>query len=356
MPGSNRPYDPCLFMFLSPDSASPDGAGGLNRYAYCSGDPVNRVDPDGHAWWNWVVAGIGLVLGAVAVVATAGTAAPAIGAAYTALLGAGASTAGAAAGAVAAVATTSIAGAVSVAAVAVEAIALGTGVASVALEASGNEKAAGILGWISFGTGLASLGMSIGSSAAKAASKAKKLPGILRQKLMFRTGASAPSEFATLGNVVEESVSKARSSPWKIITERPTSNASDRRFIIAADRRVNSLEVNDALKYIVGKEPQRDIVVMGGNHGNPQGRNWNVQRIRRNSLSVPDMFEAQSALYNGSYKSRVRVVDLANMRTSEFRTYLENTDVHVVLGYCFSRNDQALRYFKNLEPVVSYVP
>ena len=173
---------------------------------------------------------------------------------------------------------------------------------------------------------------------------------------MFRTGASAPSEFATLGNVVEESVSKARSSPWKIITERPTSNASDRRFIIAADRRVNSLEVNDALKYIVGKEPQRDIVVMGGNHGNPQGRNWNVQRIRRNSLSVPDMFEAQSALYNGSYKSRVRVVDLANMRTSEFRTYLENTDVHVVLGYCFSRNDQALRYFKNLEPVVSYVP
>ncbi|MCS5516987.1 hypothetical protein NWF32_24935 [Pseudomonas qingdaonensis] len=54
-----------------------------NRYAYCSGDPVNRVDPDGHAWWNWVVAGIGLVMGAIAVVVTAGTAAPAVGAAYS---------------------------------------------------------------------------------------------------------------------------------------------------------------------------------------------------------------------------------------------------------------------------------
>jgi hypothetical protein len=35
--------------FNSPDSLSPFGEGGLNAYAYCIGDPINRRDPTGHA-------------------------------------------------------------------------------------------------------------------------------------------------------------------------------------------------------------------------------------------------------------------------------------------------------------------
>lgn len=45
-----RAYSPALMRFLSPDSMSPFGAGGLNPYAYCGGDPINRVDPTGHFW------------------------------------------------------------------------------------------------------------------------------------------------------------------------------------------------------------------------------------------------------------------------------------------------------------------
>lgn len=44
-----RFYSPNLMRFLAPDSLSPFGQGGLNSYVYCSGDPVNRMDPDGHA-------------------------------------------------------------------------------------------------------------------------------------------------------------------------------------------------------------------------------------------------------------------------------------------------------------------
>jgi hypothetical protein len=45
--------------FLSADSWSPFGEGGVNAYAYCGGDPVNQVDPTAHAsaqarrsWWG----------------------------------------------------------------------------------------------------------------------------------------------------------------------------------------------------------------------------------------------------------------------------------------------------------------
>jgi len=45
-----RAYNPTLMRFNSPDSLSPFGNGGLNAYAYCLGDPVNRGDPTGHMW------------------------------------------------------------------------------------------------------------------------------------------------------------------------------------------------------------------------------------------------------------------------------------------------------------------
>ena len=43
-----RAFNPVLMRFNSPDSLSPFGEGGINAYAYCAGDPVNRVDPTGH--------------------------------------------------------------------------------------------------------------------------------------------------------------------------------------------------------------------------------------------------------------------------------------------------------------------
>ncbi|MEN5236350.1 RHS repeat-associated core domain-containing protein [Pseudomonas sp. TWI923] len=43
-----RAFHPVLMRFGSPDSASPFNAGGINNYAYCQADPVNRKDPDGH--------------------------------------------------------------------------------------------------------------------------------------------------------------------------------------------------------------------------------------------------------------------------------------------------------------------
>lgn len=47
-----RAYNPVLMRFNSPDQLSPFGKGGINAYAYCSGNPVGRVDTDGRSWWK----------------------------------------------------------------------------------------------------------------------------------------------------------------------------------------------------------------------------------------------------------------------------------------------------------------
>lgn len=46
--GSYRAYIPSLMRFNAPDNISPFGAGGINAYGYCGGDPINRTDRSGH--------------------------------------------------------------------------------------------------------------------------------------------------------------------------------------------------------------------------------------------------------------------------------------------------------------------
>ncbi|PWB35176.1 hypothetical protein DCO48_04120 [Pseudomonas sp. SDI] len=50
--GNYRVFSPVLMRFTRPDSWSPFGKGGLNAYAYCLGDPLNRTDPSGRSPWQ----------------------------------------------------------------------------------------------------------------------------------------------------------------------------------------------------------------------------------------------------------------------------------------------------------------
>lgn len=128
-----RDFNPGLQRFNVPDSWSPFGDGGLNAYAYCEGDPVNRSDPSGHAASTQNVMGMlvsiaGLVLGGIA----------------------GSAAIGAARGAKAVVKAT----AVTTVAVLSGAAGVATGVASAAVE---DPDTAAALGWASLGLGAVSI-------------------------------------------------------------------------------------------------------------------------------------------------------------------------------------------------------
>ena len=127
-----RAYNPVLRRFNCPDNMSPFGAGGVNPYAYCAGDPVNHTDPSGHFSWTGI---LGIVTGAIGILFAGATA--------------GASVA-AAGGVMAAISSTSaaalVSGGLSVAGMA-------TGVGSMATKQS-NPEASSILGWVSLASGL----------------------------------------------------------------------------------------------------------------------------------------------------------------------------------------------------------
>ncbi|WP_280176254.1 RHS repeat-associated core domain-containing protein, partial [Xenorhabdus stockiae] len=121
-----RTYNPVLMRFTAPDSLSPFGAGGLNPYAYCLGDPINRTDPSGHISVGSI---LGIALGLFGMAAELAAVIPTGGASLT-LSGAvlaGAGFLGAA-----------------------------TGLASSLTEES-NPQASSILGWVSMGAGVVSM-------------------------------------------------------------------------------------------------------------------------------------------------------------------------------------------------------
>ena len=69
----SRYYDPEVGRFLNSDGQIFTGNDmtGMNLFAYCGDDSVNRLDPTGKAWWHWAL-GAGVVAGCAALTVVTG--------------------------------------------------------------------------------------------------------------------------------------------------------------------------------------------------------------------------------------------------------------------------------------------
>mgnify|MGYP000973335424 CR=1 FL=1 len=162
-----RAYQPSLRRFSCPDSFSPFGAGGINSYCYCAGDPVNRVDPSGHFSWQ---AGLGIGLSVLGILG--------------ALWSGGASLA--------------VTGSLSAALDSAGAMPLLTGAANLLADISGlgstlvhNPHLSLALGWLSFAAGVLSLGAGIPPILSEAMAALRQRLGTIR-----RIGLSGGAEVA----------------------------------------------------------------------------------------------------------------------------------------------------------------
>lgn len=131
-----RAYSPHLMRFHAADSWSPFGAGGINPWTYCAGDPVNRADPSGHIGWQGIT---GIVTGAIGIALVPFTLGQSLTATVAILAG-------------------------------LETLAGATSIASGILE-NVSPRASSALGWVSFAMGVASVSTGMAALGVRALKK-----------------------------------------------------------------------------------------------------------------------------------------------------------------------------------------
>ncbi len=216
-PGHHRPYSPRLTLFLAPDRASPFARGGLNTLAYCAGDPINRADPSGH-FLKWVLAGVALVVGVAAVAVSFGTASAAVGALWS-----GGITALTASGVSAGAAAASIGG------VGLGAAGLLVDGTALAMAIAGEEKTAEILGWVSFGFGVAGMAPGVAKAAIKGGSRIASRSARFNERLAARARhASDPGGDAVFRNPLARAAQATDAQPTSgmALVDMPASRAA----------------------------------------------------------------------------------------------------------------------------------
>lgn len=353
----SRLYSPALRRFLSADTASPFDEGGLNRYAYCGGDPMNRIDPSGESWWSWLGVAIGVALGVAATVATGGALAGAVAAAAAGSITAGVSTPGMV---------------IMVTSTVLEVTATAVDLASNIADEAGDSGTASILGQVAMGLGAAAAAPAALYSVGRASSRflgrmrgmnAKRSPSVIGQKTYPQAAAPASAKEKWMhpgGQVVKlyRAHAVSRKIPHRVLANGAVvphwidkNNAAGGR-LYAFDSTIDSWDVSDLLKKIHKKYPDnKPIVILSGAHGDAVGANYDASGLRTHI--EPDFHAQDKRLADHFARQTNRKViaqDIANRNPNTMAWYSQ-LNAHVIHAYCHSAADPVVMKAMNLDKV-----
>ncbi|MET0505721.1 MAG: RHS repeat-associated core domain-containing protein [Luteibacter sp.] len=263
----SRYYSVVARSFVSPDTSSPFDRGGLNRYAYCGGDPINRNDPTGEAWWTWLVAGVGMALAVAGAVASGGALVSAVGAAG---------------GLMSALATSS--GATAAAAAVIDVVSVAAEIGATVSLATNNTSLGAIFGWVGLGTGIVS--SAVGAAAwrvaknARVAKDAARSPKVRRAEGYMGAVEAAMKPVNRIIDVPERSVGSVPArlaepgSEGRTHLYRFTHPDNNQVIRYAVDSKINAFDALAIVDKIAGEHPNAQIYYHYGSHGAASGNNW----------------------------------------------------------------------------------
>lgn len=330
-----RTYSPALMRFHSPDNLSPFGQGGLNPYVYCDGDPINHRDPGGHLSWSaWLGIGLGIA-GILATVVTFGVAAAPVMMAE-----------GVAAGLVAGVQAVGIVGAFSL-------VSDATMIASGAVEESSPE-ASSILGWVSFGTGMLSLGAGVAESLVKGLGKQG---GRATERLLEAGESERGLGMSSLGRSDQDTWGgpkvREKGKNWLDYEDKASKSFKSYKKPGGGKIWLNKYEVFGEYGMSIVDEAvrnDREVVVLTGTHGDPHG-------VRLASMHPEQKFFNEDARNFAGHieRGKVKLIDMSRTSEEVLKAELQR-DVDVVGLFCHSRNDRVLLDFLDKRTATSFIP
>jgi RHS repeat-associated protein len=338
-----RLYSPLLRRFLGPDALSPFDDGSFNRYAYCGGDPVNRVDPSGNAWAAWIGAALGMPK--VALPTAGDNGASALGGSVGSNV----------------LAMTSPAVSASVSSAIMDVTSPLTTLASVATATQGADKSGGLFGWMSVASGAASGALAPLAKATSGMEDAKRSRGVQTKYKVGYTktsytssdGALQVDHYDGMDAVAKKAPERLRGGfrpEWKGI---PNDNGGTN---YVADGPITSADIRTLMKSIKKSRSTRPITLLSGVHGNRIGHNWKSGQRRG---AEPRFYakdrsnEREFASLAGRRGHTIGVVDLATLSDAGF-VHITNSNSLIVHAYCYGLADLRFMRRYNIRRVTTY--
>lgn len=333
-----RLYSPILRRFLNPDPVSPFERGGLNRYAYCGGDPVDRTDPNGNTWRTWLTSILGVSAPPVR------TASGSSGLPHPP---AGDTTADAIASPVV------LASAVSVVA---DTIAPLVTPGSIASRTTRAPKAGGVFGWTSLGSGHAPGGLTSLDNIPLGGVAVEQRQDYRKTTHTFSNGDHQIYNYEGRAALLEQVPTRLAAAPsdflahwWSIPNAKGGSN-------YVADSETSLEEVFPLVRSIGESADTRRIILLAGAHGSNDGINWANGRRLHPDRHIYETADTIQPIYAADARRRdedVEVRNLGDMSNIDF-VRVSNSNAIVVHIYCYGVADRELMFEHNVRWATTY--